>query len=90
MRSHHPVVRLDGADGGRGSAVGTDVRVVTDAAGRFAMEDLPPGSYQVRADCGGFASPTPRVVVSEARQARVLLVLEQEDRSGRDLRRCDN
>ena len=70
--------------------VGTDIRVVTDAAGRFAMEDLPPGSYQVRADCGGFGSPTPRVVVSEARQARVLLVLEQEDRSGRDLRRCDN
>ena len=70
--------------------IGTDVRVVTDAAGRFAMEDLPPGSYQVRADCGGFESPTPRVVVSEARQARVLLVLEPEDRSGRDLRRCDN
>ena len=70
--------------------VGTDIRVVTDAAGRFAMEDLPPGAYQVRADCGGFGSPTPRVVVSEARQARVLLVLEQEDRSGRDLRRCDN
>ncbi|MCZ0935922.1 MAG: carboxypeptidase-like regulatory domain-containing protein [Gemmatimonadetes bacterium] len=70
--------------------VGTDVRVVTDAAGRFAMEDLPPGAYQVRADCGGFESPTPRVVVSEAGQARVLLVLEPEDRSGRDLRRCDN
>ncbi|MDE2663205.1 MAG: carboxypeptidase-like regulatory domain-containing protein [Gemmatimonadota bacterium] len=70
--------------------VGTDIRVVTDAAGRFAMEDLPPGSYQVRADCGGFGSPTPRVVVSEAGQARVLLVLEPEDRSGRDLRRCDN
>lgn len=70
--------------------VGTDVRVVTDAAGRFAMEDLPPGAYQVRADCGGFGSPTPRVVVSEAGQARVLLVLEPDDRSGRDLRRCDN
>ena len=70
--------------------VGTDVRVMTDGAGRFAMEDLPPGSYQVRADCGGFESPTPRVVVSEAGQARVLLVLEPEDRSGRNLRRCDN
>ncbi|MCY3698191.1 MAG: carboxypeptidase-like regulatory domain-containing protein [Gemmatimonadetes bacterium] len=70
--------------------IGTDVRVVTDGAGRFTMEDLPPGSYQVRADCGGFESPTPRVVVSEAGQARVLLVLEPEDRSGRDLRRCDN
>ena len=70
--------------------IGTDVRVVTDAAGRFAMDDLPPGSYQVRADCGGFESPTPRVVVSEAGQARILLVLEPEDRSGRDLRRCDN
>ncbi len=70
--------------------IGTDVRAVTDGAGRFTMEDLPPGSYQVRADCGGFESPTPRVVVSEAGQARVLLVLEPEDRSGRDLRRCDN
>ncbi len=70
--------------------VGTDVRAVTDGAGRFTMEDLPPGSYQVRADCGGFESPTPRVAVSEAGQARVLLVLEPEDRSGRDLRRCDN
>ena len=70
--------------------VGTDVRAVTDGGGRFTMEDLPPGAYQVRADCGGFESPTPRVVVSEAGQARVLLVLEPEDRSGRDLRRCDN
>ena len=70
--------------------VGADVRSVTDGGGRFAMENLPPGSYQVRAECGGFESPTQRVVVSEAQQARVLLVLEPEDRSGPDLRRCDN
>lgn len=69
--------------------VGTDVRSVTGGGGRFAIEDLPPGSYQVRAECGGFQSPTQRVVVSEAQQARVLLVLEPED-PGRDLRRCDN
>lgn len=69
--------------------VGADVRSVTDGGGRFAMENLPPGSYQVRAECGGFESPTQRVVVSEAQQARVLLVLEPED-PGRDLRRCDN
>ncbi len=69
--------------------VGTVVRSVTGSGGRFAMENLPPGSYQVRAECGGFESPTQRVVVSEAQQARVLLVLEPEDRS-RDLRRCDN
>ena len=70
--------------------VGTDVRVVSGSSGRFVMENLPPGSYQVRAECGGFESPAPRVVVSEAGQARVLLVLDPEDRSGRDLRRCDN
>lgn len=69
--------------------VGTDVRSVTGGGGRFALENLPPGSYQVRAECGGFESPTQRVVVSEAQQARVLLVLEPED-PGRDLRRCDN
>ena len=69
--------------------VGTDFRAVTDGGGRFAMENLPPGSYRVRAECGGFESPTQRVVVSEAGQARVLLVLEPEDRSG-DRRRCDN
>ena len=65
-------------------------RAVSGGAGRFVMENLPPGSYQVRAVCGGFESPTLGVVVSEARQARVLLVLEPEGRSGRDLRRCDN
>ena len=70
--------------------VGTDIRAVTDGGGRFLLEDLPPGSYQVRAECGGFESPTPRVVVSEAGQARVLLVLEADARSGRDLRRCAN
>ena len=69
--------------------VGADVRSVTGSGGRFALENLPPGSYQVRAECGGFESPTQRVVVSEAQQARVLLVLEPED-PGRDLRRCDN
>ena len=69
--------------------VGADIRSVTDGGGRFAMENLPPGSYQVRAECGGFESPTQRIVVSEAQQARVLLVLEPED-PGRDLRRCDN
>lgn len=69
--------------------VDTDVRSVTGSGGRFAMENLPPGSYQVRAECGGFESSTQRVVVSEAQQARVLLVLEPED-PGRDLRRCDN
>ena len=70
--------------------VGADVRVATDSGGRFVMENLPPGAYQVRAECGGFESPTLRVVVSEARQATVLLVLEPEARSGSDLRRCDN
>ena len=65
-------------------------RAVSGGAGRFVMENLPPGSYEVRAVCGGFESPTLGVVVSEARQARVLLVLEPEGRSGRDLRRCDN
>lgn len=68
--------------------VGADVRSVT-GGGRFAMENLPPGSYEVRAECGGFESPAQRVVVSEAQQARVLLVLEPDD-PGRDLRRCDN
>ena len=69
--------------------VGADVRSVTGSGGRFAMENLPPGSYQVRAECGGFESSTQRVVVSEAQQARVLLVLEPEH-PGRDLRRCEN
>ena len=39
-------------------------RAVSGGAGRFVMEDLPPGSYEVRAVCGGFESPTLGVVVS--------------------------
>lgn len=70
--------------------VGTDFRTVSDGGGRFVLDNLPPGPNEVRAECGGFASPTLRVVISEAQQARVLLVLESEDRSGRDLRRCEN
>ncbi len=70
--------------------VGDDVRVVSGDGGRFVMEELPPGSYQVRGDCGGFESPARRVVVSEARRVRILLVLEPDPRAGRTPRRCDN
>ena len=72
--------------------VGTDYRTLSDRSGRFSFGDLPPGSYDIRADCGGFDSLQPRVEVSEAGMARVTVFIRKVVRGGRDRFRysCDN
>ncbi len=53
----------------------TDFRAVTDRSGAFSLEGLPPGSYRIRALCGGFDSSAQTVEVSEGAQLRVVLAL---------------
>ena len=72
--------------------VGTDHRTLSDTSGRFAFENLPPGTYDVRADCGGYNSGQPRVEVTESGQARVTVHIRKVVRGPRDRFRytCDN
>ena len=41
-------------EGARIVLVDTDFRTETNAAGRFSLEDLPPGAYRIRAVCAGY------------------------------------
>lgn len=69
--------------------VGTDFRTVTNSAGRFLLEDVPPGTYRVRAVCEGFEPAAQDVEVTRARQLRVMLPLRPEARLAFVPRRCD-
>ena len=53
----------------------TDFRAVTNRTGTFSLEGLPPGTYRIRALCGGFDSYAQTVEVSDGGQVRVVLAL---------------
>ncbi len=60
-----------------------DFRTVTDRTGRFSLEGLPPGSYRIRALCGGFDSSVQTVDVAEGAQVRLVLALRSKGFAGR-------
>ncbi len=55
--------------------VGTARGTATDAAGRFAMDALPPGAYTVRATAVGYAAATRRVTLVAGDTTAVALTL---------------
>ena len=57
---------------------GTDFRAVTDRTGAFSLDGLPPGSYRIRALCGGFDSSAQTAKISEGAQLRVVLALRSK------------
>ena len=61
----------------------TDFRAATNRAGAFSLEGLPPGSYRIRALCGGFDSSTQSVALLEGEQVRVVLALRSNGFAGR-------
>ncbi|WP_428276952.1 carboxypeptidase regulatory-like domain-containing protein [Candidatus Palauibacter sp.] len=61
----------------------TDFRAVTDRTGAFSLTGLPPGSYKIRALCGGFDSSVQTVDVAEGAQVRVVLALRSSGSPGR-------
>ena len=72
--------------------VGTDYRTETDPFGRFAFGVVPPGSYVVQAECGGFDSSQTPIDVEEVGRARVTVFVENiiHRPADRMRRRCDN
>ena len=63
----------------------TDFRAVTDRTGAFSLKGLPPGSYRIRALCGGFDSSVQTVDIAEGAQVRVVLALRSKGFAGRIL-----
>ena len=61
----------------------TDFRAVTDRMGAFSLTGLPPGSYRIRALCGGFDNSVQTVDVTEGQQVRVVLALRSKGFPGR-------
>lgn len=53
----------------------TDFRAVTNRDGAFSLEGVPPGTYRLRALCGGFDSSAQTVEVSEGARARLVIEL---------------
>lgn len=66
---------------------GTDHATTSDRSGAFSLGPLPPDSYTIQTQCGGFSTATFQVQVDEGRHARVQLVLQP---LGRDRYRCRN
>ncbi|MCZ0934281.1 MAG: carboxypeptidase-like regulatory domain-containing protein [Gemmatimonadetes bacterium] len=66
-------------EGARIVLVDTDFRTVTNAAGRFSLEDLPPGSYRVRAVCAGYTGSVHEVELAEGGNVAVVLRLRATD-----------
>ncbi|WP_423926627.1 carboxypeptidase regulatory-like domain-containing protein [Candidatus Palauibacter sp.] len=56
----------------------TDFRALTDRSGAFSLEGLPPGSYRIRALCGGFDSSAQTVEIAAGAQVRVVLALRSK------------
>ncbi|WP_423926625.1 carboxypeptidase regulatory-like domain-containing protein [Candidatus Palauibacter sp.] len=61
----------------RVTLVDTDFAAVTNADGRFSVEDLPPGRYRVRASCRGFTGPVRAVELPEGGSATVVITLRR-------------
>ena len=59
--------------------VDTDFRTVTNAAGRFSLEDLPPGSYRIRAVCAGYTGSPQDVELAEGGNVAVVFRLRATD-----------
>jgi len=66
-------------EGARVVLVDTDFRTVTNAAGRFSLEDLPPGSYTIRAVCAGYTGAAQEVELAEGGNVAVVLQLRSTD-----------
>ena len=66
-------------EGARIVLVDTDFRTVTNAAGRFSLEDLPPGSYRIRAVCAGYTGSVHEVELAEGGNVAVVLRLRATD-----------
>ncbi|WP_428276954.1 carboxypeptidase regulatory-like domain-containing protein [Candidatus Palauibacter sp.] len=62
-------------EGARVVLVDTDFGTVTNRAGRFSLEDLPPGSYRIRAVCAGYTGPTHEVELAEGGSVALVLHL---------------
>ena len=62
---------------------GTDFRAVTDRTGAFSLDGLPPGSYRIRALCGGFDSPVQTAEIAEGAQLRLVLALRSKGSADR-------
>ncbi len=56
----------------------TDFRTVTDRTGAFSLTGLPPGSYRIRALCGGFDSSVQTVDVTAGQRVRVVIGLRSK------------
>lgn len=66
-------------EGARVVLVDTDFRTVTNAAGRFSLGDLPPGSYTIRAVCAGYTGSPQEVELVEGGNVAVVLQLRATD-----------
>jgi hypothetical protein len=55
---------------------GTDHTARTNASGDFALGPVPPGSYTIETECGGFSRATAQVTIESEQEARVHLVLQ--------------
>ncbi len=64
-------------EGARIVLVDAEFGAVTNAAGRFSLEDLPPGSYRIRATCPGYTGPVLDVELAEGESSAVALKLRR-------------
>ncbi|WP_420442108.1 carboxypeptidase regulatory-like domain-containing protein [Candidatus Palauibacter sp.] len=65
------------------TVVDTDFRAATNLSGAFSLEGLPPGSYRIRALCGGFETSVQSVELGEGAQVRVTFSLQAKGVSRR-------
>ena len=63
----------------------TDFRAATNRSGAFTLEGLPPGTYRIRALCGGFDPSAQTIEVAEGARVRVELRLRSRGFTQRTL-----
>ena len=66
-------------EGARIVLIDTEFRAVTNAAGRFSLADLPPGSYRIRAVCAGYTGAAQEVELVEGGNVAVVLRLRSTE-----------